>query len=81
MTSSWLGNPPWSRGPQKSLKTSVAWDLAISLITGKPFLGRFEVNRFASVAFFSGEGGLGSSKTSGFVFVVQSKSIWPAWTV
>ncbi|HBO43789.1 MAG TPA: hypothetical protein DD670_07625 [Planctomycetaceae bacterium] len=54
-----VGQPMLIGGPQKTLKTSVTFDLAISLITGKPFLGRFEVRRTASVAFFSGEGGFG----------------------
>ena len=46
-------------GLQKTLKTSTAWDMAVSLATGEPFLGRFEVPQQTRVAFFSGEGGLG----------------------
>ena len=45
-------------GPQKSLKTSVMLDLAVSLSTCGHFLGRFKVNRAANVAFMSGESGL-----------------------
>jgi len=45
-------------GPQKTLKTSVMIDLAVSLATCGHFLGRFNVNRAAHVAFMSGESGL-----------------------
>lgn len=45
-------------GPKKSLKTSLAMDLAISLVLGKPFLGRFEVIEKCNVLMMSGESGL-----------------------
>ena len=42
----------------KSLKTSFALDLFISIGTGTPCLGFFPVNRLASATYFCGEGGL-----------------------
>lgn len=51
------GLPAVIGGPQKSLKTSVGIELAISLATGKPFLGQFDVPVQKRVAVFSGESG------------------------
>jgi hypothetical protein len=51
------GEPLLIGGPKKSLKTSLALDLAISLATGSTFLGRFTVPTPRSVVLFSGESG------------------------
>jgi replicative DNA helicase len=50
------GQPMITGGRSKTLKTSVACDLAISLGSGTPFLGRFDAERVA-VGFWSGESG------------------------
>jgi AAA domain len=45
-------------GPFKTLKTSLALDLAIALASGTPFLGRFPVTETGRVLFLAGDAGL-----------------------
>ncbi len=50
-------------GAFKTLKTSLAADLLISLASGTPFLGRFPVTQSGRVLFLSGEAGLPAIKS------------------
>ena len=51
------GEPAGIGGPMKSLKTSIAVDLAISVATGTPFVGHFGVPHAVTTAIVSGESG------------------------
>jgi hypothetical protein len=51
------GEPAVIGGPKKTFKTSLAVDMAISLGSGRPFLGKFRVPARRTVAVFSGESG------------------------
>ena len=51
------GQPCIMAAAPKTLKTSIACDLGISIATGLPFLGKFPVNGTASVVLMCGEGG------------------------
>lgn len=50
-----VGQPLLIGGVQKSMKTSLSLDLLISIASGNPFLGQFEITRQAPVYIVSGE--------------------------
>ena len=56
------GEPGIIGGASKSLKTTVAEDLVVSLVTGTPFLGEFKVPKKVPVLFISGESGEGTTQ-------------------
>ncbi len=53
-----MGQPCVMAGPEKTLKTSLMLDLAVSLASDSPFLDRYEVIRPSNVLVMSGESGV-----------------------
>lgn len=53
-----VGQPCIFAGGKKDLKTTLLVAMAVSLATGRPFLGTLEVIQAAKVGFISGESGL-----------------------
>lgn len=68
------GQPAVLGGSQKTLKTSIGIDLAVSLATKTPFLGRFRVARRQSVLVLSAESG-GATLRNTLQRVCTSKGI------
>lgn len=68
------GQPCIIAGAKKTLKTSLAVDLAISLASGKAFLGRFPVKKPCNVVMLSGESGR-ETLTETAIRICQSKGI------
>lgn len=68
------GEPAVIAGLSKTLKTSIAVDLAVALAVGRPFLGRFDVPRRARVAVVSGESGR-STLQDAAQRIAQSKGV------
>ena len=52
--------PCFIAGPKKALKTTFLVDMALSLATGKPFLGSLAVKQKSKVIILSGESGMGT---------------------
>ena len=68
------GQPAIIGGPKKALKTSLAIDMAISLATGEPFLGRMEVNVPCKTLLLSGESGMSTLQETARR-ICQSKNV------
>lgn len=68
------GEPMIIGGASKSLKTSIALDIALSIATGTKFMDRFEVKEPRSVMFLSGESGESTLQDS-LRLMAESKGI------
>lgn len=68
------GSPAVVAGPSKAMKTSVLVDLAVSLATGAPHLGKWAVPRRVRVGIVSGESG-GFTLQETFFRVLRSKGL------
>ena len=75
------GQPGGIYGGLKTLKTSLAADLLISLASGTPFLGRFPVAEPGRVVFLSGEAGLEALQASAAAFVRNEACRWSRSTI
>jgi hypothetical protein len=58
------GEPFVIGGKLKTLKTSILLDLALALVSGRPFLGRYGVEKPVRVALVSGESGVPTSQAT-----------------
>ena len=70
------GQPTIVAGMQKTLKTSITLDLAISLASGEPFLGQFNVDHRANVLMMTGESGLPTLQETA-IRICRAKGIDP----
>lgn len=71
------GQPQIIGAPEKCCKTLISTDMAISLCTGKPFLGAFTVSGTHNVGFMTGESGLGTIKDNTRA-ICRAKGISPS---
>lgn len=69
-----VGEPGLIAGRSKSLKTTIAIDLATSVTSGLPFLGRFPVKRRGRAAIFSAESGAAVMKETA-LRICRSKEV------
>lgn len=70
------GQPGIIAGPSKAMKTNTAIDLAVSMASGKPFLGQFAVPKPLTVAVVSGESGAATIQET-FSRVCKAKNVSP----
>jgi hypothetical protein len=68
------GQPGVVAGPSKGMKTSTLVDLAVSVATGTPHMGKWNVPRRAKVALVSGESG-GYTLQETFLRVLRSRNL------
>ena len=68
------GQPAVVAGPSKGMKTSILVDLAVSIATATPHLGKWPVSRPARVAVVSGESG-GAALQETFFRVLRAKGL------
>ena len=64
-------------GMEKSLKTTIAADLAVSVSAGVPFLGKFDVYHKRAVAFISGESGAHTMQET-FLRIARARDVNPS---
>ena len=81
------GQPALIAGPKKCLKTSILCDLAVSIGTGKPFLGVFPSEGPTRVGFFSGESGPHAIKSTALLVCaargvrLEDANVWWSFAV
>jgi hypothetical protein len=71
------GQPLVIGGMEKTLKTTIAVDMAVCVAAGVPFLGKFDVYRPRAVAFISGESGEHTLQET-FFRVARARGVNPA---
>lgn len=70
------GQPGVIAGPKKTLKTNIAIDLALSLSSETPFLGKFPVSKAVRVGIMSGESGAATiQETARRIAVIKDRPL------
>jgi len=71
------GQPTIIAAGKKTLKTNISIDLGVSLASGNPFLGEFEVTEPVPVGIMSGESGFATIQET-FIRICNSKDLNPS---